>query len=291
MSDFKEFFSYSKQTTDDLLEERFPKNLTPKVIEETYDAMRYMLFLGDGGKRIRPAMTFLGCKLFGGNQQNCYEYAISIELIHTYTLILDDIQDKSNLRRGEPSCHTKYGFNTAILAGMQLFEKGLAAFHRIDGVQGEIFSQLMEKLHRGQSADLNSETWDTELNTLKNLQFIHAGKTSALFQTALLGGAVSANASMDEIDDVINYGHYLGLAFQARDDVLGIISSDEILGKPTGEDADGSKLTYPNLFQGAELAQREAEQLAEKAITFIAKYGEPSKMLIDLARYSVLREK
>ena len=135
-------------------------------------------------------------------------------------------------------------------------------------------------------------TWPPEKLTIENLRFIHGGKTSALFQLACLGGAALAQASAPTIDAVLNYAYFLGLAFQAKDDILDVTSTPEVLGKPTQADTAMTKLTYPTLLGSIGAAQVEAVQLAEIAISELRKvFGPGAEVLEELARYSVNREK
>ncbi|OHU84114.1 MULTISPECIES: polyprenyl synthetase family protein [Pseudoalteromonas] len=289
MAEFKTFFLSAKKNVEEQLRAISWKNDCDLSIEHTRDAMEYMVFLGDGGKRIRPALTYAAAEIFEQDINQVHKYSVGIELIHTYTLILDDIQDKSAFRRGEESCHSKYGFDTAILAANQLFELGLLPFHRLPERDLSLFCPLMQTLHRGQAADLNSEKWDDSFNTIENLQYIHSGKTSALFQVALLGGGSGEHISSKDKQALIDYGYFLGLAFQARDDILDCVAESEDLGKPTN--ADENKLTYPKLFGDEKNAQVEADRLAMKAIESIKRFGSSASLLTELAEFSVTRNK
>jgi len=239
-------------------------------VESTYAAMRYMLFLGDGGKRIRPALTNLACLACGGSQNACWKFAQAVEEIHTYTLIIDDIQDDSPMRRHQEACHIKFGINTALMAAMRLYERGLKPFHLLPPRDADTAREFLDLLHRGQTADLSVQFWAEEELTLENLQFIHSGKTSALLQLSLLGGAAAAHATRQQKDALVRYGYFLGLAFQARDDTLSAASTTDAIGKPAGADADADRLTYPRLFGTVDSATKEARRLADEAWACLA---------------------
>lgn len=267
------------------------KFLDNNNIESTNEAMYYMLNLGDGGKRIRPAIVFAISEGFNGNEQQAFEFAKAVEFIHTYTLIIDDIQDDDNIRRNAPTCHIKYGVNTATLAASRLFEEGLYPFHKYcENIL--LFRKLNDQLHKGQCADLNAESWSKKMHSLQNLQFIHSGKTSALIQMAILGGCISSKLSEQRTTRLLEYGNYLGLAFQAKDDILSKTESVEILGKPVGENADKNKLTYPLLFGSVQKAQDETNKLAERAIACLNGFErENVTTLEELAKFAVQRRK
>lgn len=277
-----------KLEIDQRLTLSYPSLQEADSLEETYSAMRYMILLGGGGKRFRPALTMEACRLFGGSEARAWEYAQGVEEIHTYTLILDDIQDKSDQRRHQQTCHVHFGINTALLAAMRLFERGVAPFHRFKEDDAQDCRRLLDLLHRGQAADLAAESWPVAKRTAAALNFIHGGKTSALFQLAVLGGAVAADAPPEPKKALIDYGYYLGLAFQSRDDVLSMQSSVHVIGKPAGEAADAHKLTYPVLF-GPE-AMAEAERMAEHACDCLARMNVSNAGFFEgLAQFAVAR--
>ncbi|AUP81235.1 polyprenyl synthetase family protein [Flavivirga eckloniae] len=261
------------------------------ILESTNEAMYYMLNLGDGGKRIRPAIVLTIAEGFNGNQDQALEFAKAVEFIHTYTLIIDDIQDDDDIRRNAPTCHIKYDVNTAILAASRLFEEGLYPFHKYcENI--ELFRKLNNQLHKGQCADLNAESWEEDMLLLQHLQFIHSGKTSALIQMAILGGCISSKLSEQQTSKLLEYGYYLGLAFQAKDDILSKTETAQALGKSAGKQADKNKLTYPSLFGSVENAQIEADKLSEKAMSCLDKFEKENvAVLLELAKFTVQRKR
>src|ERR1700733_9044114 len=275
----------SKLEVEQHLAASYPNSSETDSQESTYEAMRYMIFLGGGGKRLRPTLTLEACRVLGGPEDSAWAYAEGIEVIHTYTLILDDIQNRSDQRRHQETCHVRFGTDTALLAAGRLYERGLAPFHRFAGADALECRRLLDLLHRGKAADLAAETWPPAKRTADALRFIHSGKTSALFQLALLGGAVAANAPSEPKQALLEYGYYLGLAFQARDDVLSSQSTAESIGKPAGEGADENKLTYPAVF-GAK-AMAEAHSLAQRASESLVKSKlSGTGVFEDLARFA-----
>jgi geranylgeranyl pyrophosphate synthase len=279
-----------KTTIEQRLRSTYPLILESDSIEQTYSALRYMLFLGDGGKRLRPALTMLASDACGGNQAEAWQYAQGVEEIHTYTLILDDIQDKSAKRRNCQTCHFRFGTNTALLAAMRLYERGTEPFHRLQKVDRAEARRLLDMLHRGQAADLGAKNWTAKQRTLPNLQFIHAGKTSALIRLALLGGSAAAKASSTQKRSLAEFGYYLGLAYQARDEVLSASSTEVAIGKPAGEEADRDRFTNPQLLGSAHAAQQQAVSLASKACGLIPKSEYKDVRLLEkVAEYAVRR--
>ncbi|CAM4217138.1 polyprenyl synthetase family protein [Zobellia nedashkovskayae] len=233
-------------------------------LELTGEAMNYILNIGGGGKRIRSGFVNLINISFSGDSNVAFDFAKAIEMIHGYTLIIDDIQDNALIRRGEKACHIKYGVNTSILAASRLFEKGTGYFHKnLDELF--VFSGLSDNLHRGQSADLDSESWNINQRTLRNLKFIHGGKTSSIIQMAALGGCAAANLNSEETHKITQFAYYLGLAYQATDDILTIEGKQSLLGKATGEYIDGNKLTYPNLLGSLNTCKKELKGLVSSA--------------------------
>lgn len=267
---------------------KFPDN---NILESTNEAMYYMLNLGDGGKRIRPAIVLAIAEGFHRNQDQAFEFAKAVEFIHTYTLIIDDIQDDDAIRRNAPTCHIQYDVNTAILAASRLFEEGLYPFYKYcENIA--LFRRLNNQLHKGQCADLNAGSWEEDMLSVRHLQFIHSGKTSALIQMAILGGCISSKLSEWQADKSLEYGYYLGLAFQAKDDILSKTETTEALGKPAGERADENKLTYPSLFGSVENAQIEAYKLSEKAMSCLDEFEkENAAVLLELAKFTVQRKR
>jgi geranylgeranyl diphosphate synthase type I len=215
---------------------------SPKIL---YDAARHLPMAG--GKRLRPAISMLSCEAVHGNIENVIPLAISIELIHNFTLVHDDIMDKSKLRRNTPTVHIQYGEPTAIIAGDLLFTKSFEVIHNFNGdlsIFKRINLNLVERIREvceGQQLDMEFEKRNdvTEEEYFDMIQ----KKTSALFMLAAEGGSIIGGGTEDQNTGLRNYGKYLGLAFQIRDDFLDMSSNVNTLGKDIGNDIRNGKKT------------------------------------------------
>jgi geranylgeranyl diphosphate synthase type II len=251
-----------------------------------------------GGKRVRPALTLEFCRLFGGDPQNALPFAAAVEMIHTFSLIHDDLpcMDDDDLRRGRPTNHKVFGEAYALLAGdgMALDAFGMAASNT--AVSAEARAQavlLLSKaagcggMVRGQIVDMFGEG-----NTLtyEELLFLHANKTGALIRVAAQLGVLAAGYRVDspEIAAAVGYAERIGLAFQVIDDILDVTSTPEAMGKSVGGDADHHKNTFLS-FKTIPEAQAFAESLTEDAVALVAPFA-GSERLIALARYLAVRK-
>jgi geranylgeranyl diphosphate synthase type I len=214
----------------------------PKIL---YDAARHLPMAG--GKRLRPVISILSCEAVSGNIKQVMPLAMSIELIHNFTLVHDDIMDKSHLRRNIPTVHIEYGEPTAIIAGDLLFVKAFEAMHGYPGsstVFKKIDAHLLKSIREvceGQQLDMESEEKHNILEE-EYLEMIKK-KTSALFVIAAEGGAIAGGGTIEEVKAMNVYGESLGLAFQIRDDYLDMSSNEETLGKDIGNDIRNGKKT------------------------------------------------
>lgn len=215
---------------------------SPKIL---YDAARHLPMAG--GKRLRPAISMLSCEAVLGNIENVIPLAISIELIHNFTLVHDDIMDKSKLRRNTPTVHTQYGEPTAIIAGDLLFTKSFEVIHNFNGdpsIFKRINYNLVERIREvceGQQLDMEFEKRN-DVTEEEYFDMIEK-KTSALFMLAAEGGSILGGGTEDQNIGLRNYGKYLGLAFQIRDDFLDMSSDVNTLGKDIGNDIRNGKKT------------------------------------------------
>jgi geranylgeranyl diphosphate synthase type I len=222
--------------------EKYLKNGNPKVL---YDAARHLPMAG--GKRLRPAISMISCEAVSGKIHQVMPLAMSLELIHNFTLVHDDIMDKSNLRRNTPTVHTKYGEPTAIIAGDLLFAKAFEIMHNYPG-DPSVFKKLdsilvkgIREVCEGQQLDMEFEKRH-DVSEEEYLEMIRK-KTSALFIIASEGGAIAGGGTFEEVRALKMYGEYLGLAFQIRDDYLDMSSDEETLGKDIGNDIRNGKKT------------------------------------------------
>ncbi len=246
-----------------------------------------------GGKRLRPVLTLEFCHLCGKDPRAALPFAAAIEMIHSYSLVHDDMpcMDNSDLRRGKPSVHVAYGEAMALLAGDALlnraFETVLNA-RLLDGVSPKAALDAAWILaHRagicgmigGQVIDLECEGKTIDADTLKTLQ---EGKTAALIQAACEMGCLVGDGAEAQVKAAREFGYYLGLAFQIIDDILDVTSTAEQLGKPVGSDADNDKNTYVSLL-GLEKARVLAEEYTAKAVAALAAFDEQRADLTALA--------
>ena len=272
------------------------------------EAVEYSL--SAGGKRLRPVLVLLANDVCGGKQDDAIAAACAIEMVHTYSLIHDDLpsMDDDDFRRGRPTNHKVFGEALAILAGdgllTQAFETISSA--KVDpgrvtelvrilaiaaGGGGMVGGQVLD-LAASQAQSLNSEQNDsnrTAETRVVELTRIHKMKTGALITAALELGAVSACAEQENRSRLRQYGHCIGLAFQITDDLLDVTGDPARLGKTPGRDADLGKLTYPSLL-GIELSRARAQQLVQDACEAVDAFGERSVWLKELARFIVERD-
>lgn len=266
---------------------------------KVFEAMRYSVFAG--GKRLRPILTLKSCELISGNYKNALNFALAIEMIHTYSLIHDDLpaMDNDDFRRGKPTNHKVFGENIAILAGDGLLnfayelmidtiskmndtKRYILAFKEIAKAAG-IFGMI-----GGQVVDVLSENISIDKKTM---EFIHKNKTSALIEASIVAGAIIGGASTNEIDYLRKYGRAIGLGYQIRDDILDKIGDISKLGKDIGSDEENNKATYLTLY-GLEKSVEKTKELCNEAIEAIDIFRNNSNIdfFIELCKYLVNRE-
>ena len=265
--------------------------------EKIYEAMRYSLLAG--GKRLRPILCLATCELLGGTEEMSMPTACALEMIHTMSLIHDDLpaMDNDDYRRGKLTNHKVFGEDIAILAG-----DGLLAYAfefvatQTQNVAPKNIIEVIARLGRtvgaaglvgGQVLDLESEG-KTDI-TAETLTFIHTHKTGALLETSVVSGAILAGAGPEEVQKLSQYAQNIGLAFQIIDDILDITATQEELGKTAGKDLVAQKATYPSLW-GIEESRHQAQQLIDSAIAKLADYGEKAAPLRAIAQYIVNRK-
>ncbi len=279
-----------------LVETALDQSLAIGIPKKIYESMRYSLLAG--GKRLRPILCLATCRLTGGNTEMAMPTACALEMIHTMSLIHDDLpaMDNDDYRRGKLTNHKVYGEDVAILAG-----DGLLAYafehvaNQTKNVPPERLIKVVARLGNtvgaeglvgGQVLDLESEG-KTDITT-ETLSFIHTHKTGALLETSVVTGAIIAGASAEEIAKLAKYAQNIGLAFQIVDDILDITATDEQLGKTAGKDLAAQKATYPSLW-GLEKSQAEAEKLIDEAMEQLESYGEAAEPLRAIAKFIVTR--
>lgn len=245
--------------------------------EKIYEAMRYSVFAG--GKRLRPVIMIMTAKMLGGTPETVMPFACAMEMIHTYSLIHDDLpsMDNDDLRRGKPTSHKMFGEAVAVLAGDALLTKAFetAASYNVAGVCKKKVLRAMSVLAKaagadgmiaGQVIDIDSVNEDEQL-----LKKLHSLKTGALIRASGVIGAILSGADEEQIKAVDDFCNNIGIAFQIQDDILDVISSEEELGKPIGSDAENGKSTYITLF-GKEQAEKMAAEYTKKAVDALSAF-------------------
>jgi geranylgeranyl diphosphate synthase type II len=279
---------------DGMLETLLPRPQGPAA--RLLEAMRYAVF--SGGKRLRPVLALASCEAFGGRVENVLAPAAALELVHTYSLIHDDLpaMDDDDLRRGRPTAHKAYGEAEAILAGDALLTLAFEVVatrpsgERLSGRRAAAVAVLARRAGHsgmvgGQLADLEAER---KPPSEAPIEWIHRHKTGALLAACVEIGALHAGAATDDLVAIARYGEAMGLAFQITDDVLDRTASAAALGKTPGKDEKSGKATYPALL-GLDASRREAERLVALALDSIPTSVKEPAFLAALARYAVNR--
>lgn len=272
-----------------------PADAYPPVIHQ---AMRYSLFAG--GKRLRPVLVMASAEAVGGNPQRVLPAACAIELIHTYSLIHDDLpaMDNDDFRRGKPTCHRVYGEAVAILAGDALLTHAFGLLARNAGycqVPPERVLQVIEEVAAaaGSAGLIGGQVVDTLMEAsqvdMPTLEYIHRHKTGALYRAAVRAGAILVGATEEQLAALTEYAEHLGLAFQIQDDILDVEGDPAKLGKPVGSDQRNRKVTYPFLL-GMEVAKARARAAVEAALAALKSFDQRANFLRHLARFVVERD-
>lgn len=262
-----------------------------------HQAMRHSVFAG--GKRLRPILCMEAGRMVAGASPSGIEDAgAALEMLHTYSLIHDDLPalDNDDLRRGRPTCHKAFGEATAILAGDALQTQAYEVLSQLNCAAAARVAIIREIAHAtgtidgmigGQVVDLEAEHKKPDLATL---EYIHRSKTAALITASVVSGGIYANANDSQLSRLRCYGQSIGLAFQIVDDVLDITQTSEQLGKTAGKDTAAEKTTYPSLF-GIEESLRKADALVDRACAELNEFGPAASTLMELARFLVERKK
>jgi geranylgeranyl diphosphate synthase, type II len=287
--DLEHYHAELKSEVDRCLEQLLPpeKHDPPTI----HRAMRYSVFAG--GKRVRPVLVVAAGESVGGTRSTLLHLGAAIEMMHTYSLIHDDLPalDNDDLRRGVPTCHKVFGDAMAILAGDALLTRSFQVLAELPGVTDAtrlaVIRELsaatgtMDGMIGGQVVDLESEGKEISAPIL---EYIHRSKTGALLTACTRCGALAAGASDGELRALTEYGRKIGLAFQIIDDILDRTASSEALGKTAGKDQKVKKATYPALY-GIDASRRKAQELTAGALHEIAALDHRAEPLRELARF------
>lgn len=259
-------------------------------IQPVYDAVKYSI--ENGGKRIRPALCYLGAQFCGKNCDYVSNFAVGIEMIHSYSLVHDDLpcMDNDVLRRGKPTTHVAYGDGMAVLAGDALLNMAFECFladknfdeNTLKAVRYVGENSGIKGMIGGQCIDLTNES--KRGFTLEEVRNLNRLKTSGLIKSALVGSIIKCGATEEEVKDIETYATKVGEIFQIADDILDKTSTSSILGKDVNKDSQNDKVTVVDLM-GIENARAFMLKLEEEAISAIEKYGERSTKLVDMCKY------
>jgi len=291
----KDILDQGRQLTDMALEKLLPS--PTQRPDSIHQAMRHSIFAG--GKRLRPILCMEAARMIAGRlPEGIEELGSALEMLHTYSLIHDDLPalDNDDLRRGKPTCHVVFGEAIAILAGDALQTQAYEIMARLK-CPAEARVKIIEEVARGtgtidgmiggQVKDIESERIPADADTL---EYIHRSKTGALITSSLVSGGIYANGSMPEIQRLRDFGRSIGLAFQIVDDVLDVTQSSEQLGKTAGKDTASEKATYPSLF-GIDESIRMADELVASACNALGSFVHRADTLKELAHFLVQRKK
>ena len=253
-----------------------------------YEAIRWSLF--GGGKRFRPALVIAAGRVFGAADTRLLTTATAVELVHTYSLIHDDLpsMDNDDLRRGRATVHIQFDEATAILAGDALQAMAFQAIADDEELSEALRLKLIQELSvaasrmvAGQQLDLEAERRDVDLAEIEN---IHQGKTGALIRFSVRAGGMIADAEPEELAALTTFGEKLGLLFQITDDILDVTSTSEELGKTVGKDVASKKATYPEVL-GLDGARALVEEVENDAIQTLRNIGRDTKLLAEICRF------
>lgn len=294
MMDIRNFFDEAVRVTDARLDGLVPSAAIEPV--RLHEAIRWSLF--GGAKRFRPALLLAAGKTFGAPVEKLVSTAAAIEMIHTYSLIHDDLpsMDDDDLRRGRATCHKKFDEATAILAGDSLQVFAFGAIADDETLTAEIKVKLISEIAKaagtpdgmvaGQHQDLEAEGHETPIDMIEQ---IHRSKTGALIHVSAYSGALIADCGQEELDAVSEYASNLGLLFQITDDLLDVTQSTETLGKTAGKDLSAEKATYPG-FYGIDGAQELAVKVHEQTIAPLKKLDRDTSLLRKLSSFILERK-
>ena len=289
----KELWKKRQELVERALQEELAN--TAILDEKLRESMAYSLMAG--GKRLRPILLMAAADAVGVDGTRFLPVACALEMIHTYSLIHDDLpaMDNDELRRGKPTNHVVYGEGTAILAGDALLTLAFTVILRQKDVSAEALLRVVDEISRaagaegmvgGQMLDLEAENRQISIDELRR---VHMGKTGALFRAALRSGAILAGAAEDQLEALTAYANHFGLAFQITDDILDVIGTAEEIGKPVGSDEKNHKSTYVSLTS-LEDAQDLARRTVQEAESDLYIFGERAAFLHELVGYLVNRK-
>ena len=296
--DIQRYLQEQKERVDSALERYLPKK--EELASNLYSAMQHSLFAG--GKRIRPILSIASFEAAGGKGERILSFACALEMIHTYSLIHDDLPaiDNDDYRRGKPTCHKVFGEAVALLAGDGLLTEAFRlmthphATERSPGDEALVLDLISEVAQAagvsgmvgGQVVDIESEGKAVDLPTV---QYIHTHKTGAMILASVRVGARLGGAKETLLRALTRYGESLGLSFQIADDILNVEGKAALMGKQTGTDLFKRKATYPSVL-GVEESKIRSKELVEMAVDALKQLGSEVDPLREIARFIIARE-
>lgn len=295
--DLKKYLKERCKLVDEVLDRYLPP--ADELPASLHKSMRYSVFAG--GKRVRPILLLASCEAVGGDAGRAMPAACAMEMIHTYSLIHDDLpaMDDDDFRRGNPTNHKVFGEAIAILAGDALLTEAFILLSNPEHMGNTEVAKLLPVVHEiavcagsrgmvgGQVVDMESEgKRDIDLATV---QYIHTHKTGALIKASVKAGAIIGGADGARLDSMTRYGEAIGLAFQIADDILDIEGTTEEIGKDAGSDEARGKATYPAVV-GISEAKKRAAELVEMALAALSGFDEKADPLREIAKYVVYRK-
>jgi geranylgeranyl diphosphate synthase type II len=295
--DLKSYLSEKKAIIDRALDTYIPKPEGPS--SDLIKAMKYSLFAG--GKRLRPILCLAGTEAVGGTETDCLSVACALELIHTYSLIHDDlpVMDDDDLRRGKPTSHKIFGEAVALLAGDGLLTEAFSLMTKADLMKNGSPQVMLRVIHLishasgyngmvgGQVVDIQSEGKIVDFSTV---EFIHTHKTGALIAAAVTSGAMMGLGDESQVSAITAYGRKIGLAFQISDDILDIEGDSHLMGKKVGADREKGKITYPSIL-GLKRSKEIQSELVKEAIESLQGFDRTAEPLRQIALYIIERKK
>jgi geranylgeranyl diphosphate synthase type II len=296
MFDLKKYIQKKSQMVNDTLELMLQNSQQDETINR---AMTYSLMAG--GKRIRPALCLAACEAVGGHPEEVLTAACAMEMIHTYSLIHDDLpaMDDDQLRRGKPTCHVAFGEATAILAGDALLTMAFEVLASVPFENGDQAAKWLQVIRiiataagfrgmiQGQMLDIAAQGRRLDVSELESM---HRLKTGALIEASLQCGALLARADKAQLEHLKAYARNIGLAFQVADDILNVEGNPELMGKAVGTDRLNQKNTYPSLL-GLEASKQFAQKLIRQALQALEAFDNKAEPLRALATYIIARKR
>ena len=292
--DLRQYLEARRLVVEEALEAVLPEQDGPE--SRVVEAMRYSLFAG--GKRLRPILCLAASEAVGGETHSAMSAGCALEMIHTYSLIHDDLpaMDDDDLRRGKPTNHKVFGEAIAILAGDALLTEAFVLLSDYSSLLPERMVQIIKVIAEaasyrgmvgGQVVDMLSQNKPADLETVQQM---HRRKTAALIAAATESGALAGRGSEAQVAALARYGRAIGLAFQITDDILDIEGDTELLGKTTGADEARGKVTYPAAV-GLERSRQAADEMVEDALAALEGFDDRANPLRSLAHYIITRKK